>query len=76
MTPSLPALVFTEDLLPNSGPLNGRRWVSQLLFRLWLDHSSSNGIDLLVKDFNYLDLVKKGLPSNYSDVDEDYLSSS
>ena len=65
MTSLLPALVFNADLLPNSGPLNGRRWASQLLFRLWLDHSCSQGIDLLLNDPKYLDQVREALPPRH-----------
>ena len=68
MTSRLPALVFNPDLLPNSGPLNGRRWVSHLLFRLWLDHSCSNGVDLLVKDSKDLDQVKEALSPNHHNI--------
>ena len=31
-----PALIFSSDLFPEQGRLNGRRWSTQLTLRLWL----------------------------------------
>ena len=53
-----PALIFSDDLLPNSSALNGRRWASQALLHLWLQASEKEGIDLLSAHPNQLDSIK------------------
>ena len=42
-----PALIFSSDLIPDQGRLNGRRWSAQLLLRLWLEATQKEGLDLL-----------------------------
>ena len=60
-----PALIFSTDLLPDQGRLNGRRWSSQLLLRLWLKATQNEGLDLLAADPQVLDFLR-------SSVDEPY----
>jgi len=61
-----PALIFSEDLLPDRAPLNGRRWASQLLLRLWLDSSGEDGLDLLAAQPEVVDHLKASLSNQYS----------
>ena len=62
---SWPALIFSSDLLPDQAPLNGRRWVSQLLLRLWLEATEQQGLDLLAADPKLLELMGSALPEGY-----------
>lgn len=62
---SWPALIFSNDLLPDQAPLNGRRWVSQLLLRLWLEATEHEGLDLLASDPKLLELMGAALPEGY-----------
>ena len=61
-----PALIFSSDLLPDQGPLNGRRWVSQLLLRLWLKATDRDGLDLLAADPKMIDLMHSSLPHGHN----------
>ena len=62
-----PALIFSTDLIPDQGRLNGRRWSAQLLFRLWLEATQKEGLDLLASDPQVLESLR-------SVVDEPYRS--
>ncbi len=44
---NLPALVASSDLLPEGGPLNGRRLAGQTLLWLWSKYSASDPLALL-----------------------------
>ena len=46
----LPALLMVPDLLPDGGPLNGRRWAGQQLLKLWLTLAAGQELPLLVAD--------------------------
>ena len=39
-----PALIFSSDLIPDQGRLNGRRWSAQLLLKLWLEATQNEGL--------------------------------
>ena len=60
-----PALIFSPDLLPDQGRLNGRRWSSQLLLQLWLKATQKEGLDLLTVDPNVLDLLRSAVSESY-----------
>ena len=60
-----PALIFSSDLLPGNGRLNGRRWVSQLLLQLWLEATTEKGLDLLAADSKLLDVLRSSLTEKY-----------
>ena len=60
-----PALIFSGDLLPGNAPLNGRRWVSQLLLQLWLEATTDQGLDLLIADPKLLDILRSSLTGKY-----------
>ena len=64
-----PALIFSSDLFPDQGPLNGRRWSSQLLLKLWLQSVGREGLHLLSIDAEAIDVVKSALANTkYKDV--------
>ena len=60
-----PALIFSNDLLPNSSTLNGRRWASQALLQLWLKASEEDGIDILSAHPSQLEPVQSILKEKY-----------
>ena len=62
---SWPALIFSPDLLPSHGQLNGRRWASQLLLRLWLKATQEEGLDFLASDPQVLDLLRTSLDAGH-----------
>ena len=50
----LPVLVASSDLLPDGGPLNGRRSAGQTLLGLWSKYSASNPLAVLAsKDLRF-----------------------
>lgn len=65
---SIPALIYTSDFLPNQGALNGRRWAAQLLFRLWLNSSGDQPIDLLSADPELINNLQLDLRKSNSNV--------
>lgn len=65
---TLPALIFSPDLLPDQAPLNGRRWASQLLLRLWLDGAGDEGLDLLAAHPQVLESLRPSLASRHKAV--------
>ena len=63
-----PALIFSSDFLPGHAPLNGRRWVSQLLFKLWLEASVNEGLDLLVSEPSVLEDLRSSLDNQHQSL--------
>ena len=60
-----PALIFSSDLLAGHAPLNGRRWVSQLLLRLWLEATVDQGLDLLAAEPQLVDQLRSSLSPKF-----------
>ena len=60
-----PALIFSSDLLAGHAPLNGRRWVSQLLLRLWLEATIDQGLDLLAAEPQLVDQLRSSLSPKF-----------
>ena len=54
--------------MPGHAPLNGRRWVSQLLFKLWLEASANEGLDLLVSEPSVLDDLRSSLDNQHQSL--------
>ena len=71
---SWPALIFSSDFLPNQAPLNGRRWVSNLVLRLWLEATRDEGLDLLAADPQLLKQLGSYLGGLYKDHSFRYCS--
>lgn len=62
---SWPALIFSQDLLPGQERLNGRRWASQVLLRLWLGATQNDGLDLVAPEPQQLELLRSALAEPY-----------